>query len=226
MHEQNGDITVASLAIFILAAAQENSIEYAFSPYLWTYTDEICAPYYLKEFRESMAQFGKPSFLTEGASHFVKRQRKKHQWVAEAAVEMLTELRYVMSVLAKTPLLVDTGQYVPQMRQRSYQDQENLIANELSSLLPNYHAKVRLLTREHTIKTRPAPTLVSEPEVEARIRAIKERMLSLGYTRPARAIEEEVAKRHEALRQRPPDVVPQIHTTGRRSGRQKGPGSP
>jgi hypothetical protein len=51
-------------------------------------------------------------------------------------------------------------------------------------------------------------------------------MLSLGYTRDARAIEEEVAKRHEALRQRPPDVVPQIHTTGRRNGRQKPPVSP
>jgi hypothetical protein len=139
---------------------------------------------------------------------------------------MLTEIRYCMEALAKDPILVDTGKYVAKYRQRSYQDQENLIANELSSLLPNYHAKVRLLTREHTVKTRPAPKPISEPEVEARIRAIKERMLSLGYTRDAQAIEEEVAKRHEALRQRPPDVVPQIHTTGRRNGRQKGPGSP
>jgi hypothetical protein len=173
-----------------------------------------------------MAAFGTPAFLTDRAEHFVDMQTKKTRWMAERIVTMLTELRYVLTVLSEHPILVDTGQYVPQMRQRSYQDQENLVANTLSSQLPNFHAKVRLLTREHTLKTRPAPSLVSEPEVEARIRAIKERMLRLGYTRAAQAIEEEVAKRHEALRQRPPDVVPQIHTTGRRNSRGKQPPQP
>ena len=139
---------------------------------------------------------------------------------------MLTELRYCMEALTNDPILAATGQYVPQMRQRSFQDQENLVANTLSSQLPNFHAKVRILTSEHTIKTRPAPTLVSEREVNERIRAIKERMLLQGYTRAAQAVEEEVAKRHELLRQRPPDVVPPPHTTGRRNGRQKPPASP
>src|SRR5262249_1738954 len=111
-------------------------------------------------------------------------------------------------------------------RQRTYQDQENLVANTLSSQLPNFNAKVRLLTTEHTIKMRPAPQLVSEQEVEARIQAIKQRMLTLGFTRAAQAVDEEVAKRHELLRQRPPGVVPPIHTTGRRNTRGNKPPQP
>src|SRR5205823_2594784 len=99
---------------------------------------------------------------------------------------------------------------------RSYQDQENFVANELSQLA-NYTAKVRLLSGEHTIKTRPAPALISEHEVEARIRAIKERMLRQGYTRSAAAVEEEVRKRHEALRARPDeDNPPTTHANERR----------
>ena len=119
--------------------------------------------------------------------------------------------------------MVDTGQYVPQYRQRSYHDQENLIANELSQL-PNFHAKVRLLSGEHTIKTHPAPAQVPEQEVAERIQAIKERMLRQGYTTTATAVEEEVSKRHEALRARPAsDTPPPITTNGNRRSRTKPP---
>ena len=105
------------------------------------------------------------------------------------------------------------------IRDRTYADQENLVANELSQL-PNYHAKVRLLSGEHVLKTHPAPAIVSEPELAARILAIKERMLREGVTSPAAAIEENVRKRHELLRQRPPDDnPPSIQTTGRRPRR-------
>src|SRR5262249_18527513 len=95
--------------------------------------------------------------------------------------------------------------------------------NELSQL-PNYTAKVKLLTGEHTLKTRPAPALVSEREVEARIRAIKERMLRQGYTTPAQEVEETGRKRHELLRSRPAsDAQLPLNTNGRRQGRQKPP---
>jgi hypothetical protein len=172
-----------------------------------------------------MASFGTPAFLTDHAPRFVSRQPKKTRWMAQRIVSMLTELRYVLTVLAEHPILVDTGQYVLQYRQRSYQDQENLIANELSQL-PNFHAKVRLLSGEHTIKTRPAPALVSEREVEARIRAIKERMLLQGYTTSAQAVDESVRKRHEALRQRPAsDTPPPTTTNGNRRSRTKPPTS-
>ena len=67
------------------------------------------------------------------------------------------------------------------------------------------------------IKTNPAPPLLPEHEIEARIRAIKERMLREGVTKPAAVIEEEVRKRHETLRQRPPgDTPPPLHDSGNR----------
>jgi hypothetical protein len=226
MCDKSEDISLDPLAVYVLAAAQDSGMEHAFSPYIKSQPLYSLGPHELLGFRDAMASFGRPTWRTDCAKSFARMRSKYYPWMAEYISNMLTELRYCIGVLASEPLLAPTGQFVPQMRQRSYQDQENLIANTLSSLLPNYHAKVRLLTREHTIKTRPAPKLISEPEVEARIRAIKERMLHLGYTKAAQAVDEEVAKRHEVLRQRPPDVVPQIHTTGRRSGRQKGPGSP
>jgi hypothetical protein len=136
---------------------------------------------------------------------------------------MLKALREVMAILSREPILVDTGQFQPKYQLRSYQDQENLVANEVSQLR-NYTAKVKLLSGEHTIKTHPAPAMLPEREVEARIRAIKERMLREGVTRSAHAIEEEVRKRHEALRQRPPDVPP-TPGTGRRP-RVKPPAQP
>jgi hypothetical protein len=227
MCDKSADISIDPLAVYVLAAAQESGMEHAFSHYIKSQPLYSLGPHELLGFHDAMASFGSPTWRTDCAKSFARMRAKFYPWMPEYITNMLTELRYCIGVLAKEdPILVDTGKYVPQMRQRSYQDQENLVANELSSLLPNYHAKVRLLTAEHTIKTRPAPKLISEPELEARIRAIKERMLRDGVTLPAAAIEEEVAKRHEALRQRPPDVVPQIHTTGRRNGRQKGPGSP
>ena len=224
MSERRADISIAPLAIYVLATAQGNTMEYVFSPYIKSESIEFFGPHYVRAFRDGMASFGTPAFLTDRAGRFVSIQSKKHRWMAERIVTMLTELRHVLTVLSECLVMVDTGQYVPQYRQRSYQDQENLIANELSQL-PNFHAKARLLTREHTITTRQTPKLVSEPEVEARIRAIKQRMLSLGYTRAAQVVEEEVAKRHELLRQRPPDVVPPSVTNTRR-GRGKPPVQP
>jgi Type IV secretion-system coupling protein DNA-binding domain len=227
MCDKNADISIDPLAIYVLAAAQDSGgMEHAFSPFIKSQPLYSFGPHELLGFHEAMASFGRPTWRTDCAKSFARMRTKFYPWMAEYISNMLTELAYCIGVLASEPLLAPTGQFVPQMRQRSYQDQENLISNTLSSQLPNFHAKVRILTAEHTIKTRPGPKLISEPEVEERIRAIKERMLSLGYTRDARAIEEEVAKRHEALRQRPPDVVPQIHTTGRRNGRQKPPVSP
>ena len=128
---------------------------------------------------------------------------------------MLRAVRETLVVLAKDPILVDTGQYQPKYQLRTYADQENLVANDLSRL-PNYTAKVRLLSGEHTIRTNPAPKLVSELEVEARIRAIKERMLREGFTTPAAVVDEEVRKRQELLRRRPDDdAPPPIRATSR-----------
>jgi hypothetical protein len=137
---------------------------------------------------------------------------------------MHTALRQTLAVLAKDPILVDTGQFQPKYQLRTYQDQENRIGNELSQH-PNFHAKVRLLTGEHTIKTRPAPPQVCEREVDERIRTIKERMLREGSTKSAAEVEEEVAKRHELLRRRPGGDEPKQppNPNGNKRGRTKPP---
>jgi hypothetical protein len=224
MSEKSAVIPIRAIALYVLTTAQAQKIEYIYSPYLKTAATMIFGPHELLAFHEGMAAFGSPAFLRDHAARFVRDQRKKYRWVAEAIVSMLTELRYCMGVLAAHPVLVDTGQYVPQYRKRTYADQENLIANELSQM-PNYHAKVRVLTSEHTIRTNPPTKLLSEAEIDERIRAIKQRMLREGYTKSAAAVEEEVSKRHEALRQRPADVSPPTPGNGRR-GRVKPPANP
>ena len=132
MSERRADIPIAAQAIYVLATAQGSTMEYVFSPYLKTESIEFFGPHHVRAFRDGMASFGTPAFLTDRADRFVQSQHKNYRWMAERVVTMLTELRYVLTVLAQHPIMVDTGQYVPQYRQRSYQDQENLIANELS----------------------------------------------------------------------------------------------
>jgi hypothetical protein len=228
------DISLHPQALLALGGAADSSISYVFKD------DVKRRPgngWIIEGFYDFAFSLGKPGYLANQqaidyliAEHdqqgrFDKLLNGDRGTPGAAFLTMLRTLRETMAILAKDPILVDTGQYQPKYQLRSYQDQENLVANELSSQLPNYHAKVRLLTGEHTITTRPAPPLVSEREVEARIRAIKERMLRQGYTTPAREVDEAVRKRHEQLRQRPPEVLPPTQPTGRR-GRVKPPGSP
>jgi hypothetical protein len=135
-----------------------------------------------------------------------------------AFIEMLTCLRQTMEILAKEPLMTDTGLFQPKYQLRTYQDQDNLVANELSQL-PNFHAKVRLLTGEHTIRTNPAPLQLCETEIDERIRAIKKRMLFFGMTKPYAAVEAEIRKRQTLLRQQADadvPVPPSPPTNGRR----------
>jgi hypothetical protein len=138
---------------------------------------------------------------------------------------MITELRYCLEALARDQVLVDTDQFTLQYRQRTFADVEAECANLLSQL-PNFHAKVRLLTREHTIKTPPPPTLLPDEQVQERIRAIKQRMLFLGITKPYKEIEREIQLRHAKLREVPRADVPppSSPTNGRRkNGRVKPP---
>jgi hypothetical protein len=223
MTKKRSDLQLSSLALYILAVSQEDGREFVLSNWVTKSFDDF------KAFKPGFEQFGRSSFtspVTSQAylSQIAKRWKKRHFWMAEAWVELLKELRYCLEVLAKEdPILVDTGKYIPQYRQRTYQDQENLIANDLSQL-PNYQARVRLLTGEHTIMTRPAPALLSETEIDERIQAIKQRMLLTGICKPYTAVEAEIRKRHTLLRERADADVPPpppSHSNGRRNGRGK-----
>jgi hypothetical protein len=232
MREGTAAIDIPGLALFVLGGASAAALD---STYVF-YHDRLFSMGYvpLVGLRSDANVVGRANFLSSEtrAMDFLRQCARTSffEWQATvdkrvfAFVRMLKSLRATLAILAKDPILVDTGQFQPKYQLRTYADQENLVANELSQL-PNYHAKVRLLSGEHTIKTRPAPAMVSEQEVAARIRAIKERMLRDGVTLPAAAIEEAVRKRHESLRKRPPDVLPPTQTTGRR-GRVKPPANP
>jgi hypothetical protein len=122
--------------------------------------------------------------------------------------------------------MVDTGQYQPVYRQRTYTDMTAQIANELSQQ-QNYTARVKTLTGEYTIRTNPLPPLLSEAKLNARIRQIKERMREQGLCRPAHEVEAEVRIRQEQLRQRNAAPPPPSHTNGanRRRYRPRPPGA-
>jgi Type IV secretory system Conjugative DNA transfer len=224
MREGNAAVTLPSLALFILAGSADEESTYLFFKDL-RYKLGIV---YFQDFYGTSAAFGKPDFLSQKHEQedmrFLRKMAKTSIFDSRATVDyrvaafthMLLSLRATLAILAKEPLMTDTGLYQPKYQLRTYQDQENLVSNALSQL-PNYHAKARLLSGEHDIKTNPPPPLVSEEEVEERIRAIKERMLREGYTKPAAAIEEEVRKRHEFLRRRPDDdTPPPLQTNSRR----------
>ena len=228
MRQGRSDVVLPPWSLFILGGAAAPLSTYVFFHELRRELGYLP----VVGMKSTAVRYGSPSFLAKEATReedmaFLRKGAKTSIFESKATVEtrvlaflrMHTALRETLAVLAKDQILVDTGQYQPKYQLRTYQDQENLVANELSQL-PNYTAKIRLLSGEHLLTTHPAPALVSEQEVAARIRAIKERMLREGYTKSAAAIEEEVRKRHQALRQRPPgdDPLP-TQTTGRRGRR-------
>ena len=224
MRERLSDVFLTPWSLFCLGGAAAPESTYVYFQDLvreWGYLpivgiDRAANPY------------GRPGFLAADATReaelaFLRAGARTSIWNSKATIDrrvapfvrMLRAVRETLVVLAKDPILVDTGQYQPKYQLRTYADQENLVANDLSRL-PNYTAKVRLLSGEHTIRTNPAPKLVSELEVEARIRAIKERMLREGFTTPAAVVDEEVRKRQELLRRRPDDdAPPPIRATSR-----------
>jgi hypothetical protein len=229
MRERRSDVFLAPWALFILGGAVDpEKITYCFFQDLRRELGYLP----ILGFERAAQRYGSPAFLAKEARRaddmaFLRKGARTSIFERKATVEarvsafirMHTALRQTLAVLAKDPIFVDTGQFQPKYQLRTYADQENLVANELSQL-PNYHAKARLLSGERVLKTHPAPALVSEQEGEARIRAIKERMLREGYTKSAAEVEEEVAKRHEALRARPPDdAPPPLNTNRRRNGR-------
>jgi hypothetical protein len=199
MSERRADIPIAALAIYVLATAQGNTMEYIFSPYLITESIEFFGPHSVRAFRDGMASFGTPAFLTDSAARFVSREPKKTRWMAERIVTMLTELRYVLSVLQEYPIMVDTGQYQAKYKNRTYQNMENHIARDLANA-PNYTAKVKLVDAgEYVIRTKPAQESLAGEALTERIEIIKRHMRALGYTRHYTEAIEELRKRQEQL---------------------------
>jgi hypothetical protein len=192
-------------ALFILGGAADPSITYVFWSHL---TRSLLSGGEFMGYEKSAHRFGQPGFRTEqGLTTFLASYTRPSvldrlfhvtPQVPErvvAFVRLLRSLRAVMEVLAREPVLVDTGQYQPKYQQRPYADMEHQIANELSQM-PNFHARVRFLScGEQVLETRPLPPPVSGAEFTERIAGIKRQMWEGGVTRYYKEVEKAIRER-------------------------------
>jgi hypothetical protein len=225
MRTGRGDGFIPPLALLILGGAADSRSTYVFFHHI---KRKVLNGYVVEGFYERANAFGRAGFFAneQKALERLKQDAKTSVWDrltpssmvarASAFLRMLRSLREVMEILSKEPILVDTGQYAPVLRPRLYADVENQIANEIAQLA-NFTARVKLLSGEHTMQTHPAPQGLSGEALTARISAIKDRMLALGYCRYAREVEKEIADRHARLRQtteEPPPTRARVRRAG------------
>ncbi|MGI0034870.1 MAG: type IV secretory system conjugative DNA transfer family protein [Nitrososphaera sp.] len=186
MSEGNSQFLIPPLALYMLAAAQQDASEEVFYPFikLGFLALPYCEPGHcdLKEFREEAKVFGDPYFISqEYSTKFIKSREKKgffsgsvtkeskrEMESASRVIGMIRELRYTMEALSREPILVDTGQYEPRFQNRTFSDMENEIARNLTNQ-PNFQAKVKLLSGECVIKTNNLPGVLSGEQLTARI---------------------------------------------------------
>lgn len=227
MSERTTNFLIPPLALYMLSVAQEQGSEEVFYPFIKL--GFLAPPYYeigyhdLKEFKKEAAVFGDPRFINQDyATKFINSRHKKglfgsvtrqSQIEMESArrlVSMITELRYTMDVLAKQPILIDTGQYQFKYQNRTFADMENQIARDLTQQ-PNFQAKAKLLSGEHTIKTKNYPPLLTGRELTERIAQIQTQTRR-GYCKPRREVEKEIRERQEKWRgSAAPEEPPPTH---------------
>jgi hypothetical protein len=212
MHTGRPTSVVHPLALFVLGGSADTTIREVFWPHLKI--SRFSEPGEYLAMKEGAFVYGRGDFLSDEQAvakllraHPDRAVRvelfkpKRLLTPGRSFLRMLRGLREVMQILSTEPLLEATGQYQPKYQQRTYADMVGERANELSSKLPNYHARVRLPSgEEHVVKTHPAPQGLTGERLAARITRIKRQMRFLGMTRPAAEIDEEIRKRHERLR--------------------------
>jgi hypothetical protein len=227
MIEQNPDIYIDPLALYVLALSQGEGWEYSLSAYIITQRGPS-QHRMLKGFKEPAKRLGAPSFLEPQEQAFFLAQcphPRKYRGLAEVVIQMILDFRNCLTALANAPILVDTGQYRPVYRQRPYNDMAAQIANELSQQ-ENYIARVKTPTGEHFIRTEPLATDMTEAQLAERIREIKQHMREQGLCRPAHEVQEEVRLRHERLREPERNDEPPPKSINRRRNRPRPPANP
>jgi hypothetical protein len=200
MVEKTADFSIPPLAIYILSVAKNDGSEAVFFPYI-NYTGML-PPNYFKGFfkgKKRVEVFGEPNFLNrDSVSDFLASYRRKKQPSAASLLNLITELRYTMAILAEQPILVDTGQYQPKYQNRPFSDMENQIARDLTNQ-PNFQAKVKLLSGEHVIQTKKSPQGLTGSQLEERIAQIQAQTRQ-NYCKPRREVEREIRERQERLK--------------------------
>jgi hypothetical protein len=198
MLEKRSDLPVPTLALYILAVAQEDGREYILSKWVTKSFGDLTG------FKPGAEKFGKPSFVTPLTSQaylsqITKGWKKRYVWMAEAMVSMLKETRYCMEVLSREPIMVDTGKMQQRYQMQTHADREAEIGKEIA-LQQNFTARVKLVTGgEYTLRTKPAPQGLTGAALAERIETVKRHCRALGLTRHYTGVIEELRKRQEFL---------------------------
>jgi hypothetical protein len=197
MVEKSANRFLPPLALYILAVAKHDGSEKIFFPHI-NYSG-ILPPNYFQGFFKGARVFSDPNFIhKDSVSMFLNSCRKKKKQAAQALVNMITDLRYSMAILAENPILVDTGQYQPKYQNRAFADMENQIARDLTNQ-PNFQAKVKLLSGEHTIQTKDTPPGLTGLQLAERIAQVQAQTRK-NYCKPRLEVEEEIRERQERWR--------------------------
>jgi len=138
-----------------------------------------------------------PFFLT-------KQQRLEK--VGQIA-KLVLGLRKLMDILAREPIMVDSGQHEPiYEKPRTYADVQNEIATRLANL-PKFTARVKITVDgkpvEHTVKTLSPERGLGGRALQDRKDRIRANNRTDGYTRTRDEVEEEIRNR-----QNPPQAPP------------------
>jgi type IV secretion system coupling TraD/TrwB family protein len=212
MVEKTTHFLIPPFALYMLSVAQQDGCDQIFAPYIkagW-WEDN-----YFRGFKKAGGAtaeiFGDPYFINKDfATQFINSRQQKSLFgsitdqsrremeSARRLVNMITELRYSMAILAENPILVDTGQYQPKYQNRTYADMENQIARDLTNQ-QNFQAKVKLLAGEHIIQTKNYPSGLTGKYLEARIEQITEQTRQ-NYCKPRLEVEREIRERQERLK--------------------------
>jgi hypothetical protein len=144
---------------------------------------------------------GPPFFLT-------KQQRLEK--VGQVA-KVVLGLRKLMDILAREPIMVDSGQHEPIYdKTRTYADVQNEIATRLANL-PKFTARVKITVDgkpvEHTVKTLSPERGLRAIALQDRKDRIRANNRTDGYTRKRDEVEEEIRNR-----QNPPQAPPDTPT--------------
>jgi hypothetical protein len=235
MVEKTTHFLIPPLALYMLAVSQQDTSDQVFMPYLKLDWPDHYLLGFQKVGKATAEGFGDPYFVSDDyAPKFIASRRRlglfgkvtaESQAQIEAAarlVAMITELRYTMAALAAEPILIDTGQYQPRYQNRTYQDMENQIARDLTQQ-PNFQARVKLLSGEHTIQTKNFPPLLTGTLLQARIAQVHTQTRR-NYCKPREAVECEIRERQERLLYERATI--ETTTTKARGGRSSPPPPP
>jgi hypothetical protein len=117
--------------------------------------------------------------------------------------EFEEQVRQVMRELALSPVEMDSGLMQEVPTEISSSEVERRIANDISQL-PNFTARIRLVSGEYTITTIKSTEMISQEALEKRKEQIRKNNLKNGHLRRATEVEEEIIQRQQSYQMEQP----------------------